>query len=373
MEFIVKKEDFLNGIRIVEHATAMKGLQPVLANILIETVDESTLKFTATDLDLTIITEIQAQVKEDGKITLPAKKLSDIVSRLSDDLVEFNIDTESNSANIKCKNSKFSVIGISAQEFPPIAEIEIESENSIDIDVKTLNNAIKQVGFAAAGYESNNLLSGIVFNISDTVLEMASTDGNRLARIREQVSKQDQESQLIIPARTLNDFSKISAFVQDDNAKLIINKTKLVIKMSETTIISTLMDGQYPKYNQLIPQSSPKEAIVKISTLVAALERVAIMVSEKTNIVKFDFVDNKLILSGNTPESGTSEDAIDIQYDDEELTIAFNYRYVLEAIKNIDSEEIKIGLNTPLSATVIKPNDDDVDYISLIMPVQIRG
>lgn len=372
MEFIVNKDEFLNGIRTVEHATAMKGLQPVLANILIEAVDELTLKFTATDLDLTIITEIHAQVKEDGKITLPAKKLADIVSRLSDDLVEFKIDIDSNIANIKCKNAKFSVMGISAQEFPQIADIDLSTDEAIEIDVKTLNNAIKQVGFAAAGYESNNLLSGVVFNISDTTLEMASTDGNRLARVREQVKKQEKESQLIIPARTLNEFTKISSFVKDDSAKLFINKTKLVVKVDETVIISSLMDGQYPKYNQLIPQSSPKEAVVKISSLIAALERVAIMVSEKTNIVKFDFVDNKLTLSGNTPESGTSEDAIDIEYDAEELTIAFNYRYVLEAIKNIDSDEIKIGLNTPLSATVIRPNSD-VDYISLIMPVQIRN
>lgn len=372
MEFIVKKDEFLNGIRIVEHATAMKGLQPVLANILIETIDESTLKFSATDLDLTIITEIQAQVKEEGQITLPAKKLLDIVSRLSDELVEFKIDLDSNSANIKCKNSKFSLIGISSQEFPPVAQVEMSEENAIDIDVKTLNNAVKQVGFAAAGYESNNLLSGIVFNISETTLEMASTDGNRLARIREEVKKQNQENQLIIPARTLNEFTKVAAFVQEDSAKLFINRTKLVIKMGSTVIISTLMDGQYPKYNQLIPQSSPKEAVVKVSSLIAALERVAIMVNEKTNIVKFDFVDNKLILSGNTPEAGTSEDAIDIEYESEELTIAFNYRYVLEAVKNIESEEIKIGLNTPLSATVIKPNDD-VDYISLVMPVQIKG
>lgn len=372
MEFIVKKDEFLNGVRIVEHATAIKGLQPVLANVLIETVEESTLKLSATDLDLTIVTEIQAQVKEEGKITLPAKKLLDIVSRLSDELVEFKIDVDSNSANIKCKNSKFNVIGISSHEFPPITELDLNVEDAIDIDVKTLNNAVKQVGFAAAGYESNNLLSGIVFNISESTLEMASTDGNRLARIREDVKNQKQENQLIIPARTLNEFTKVATLVQDANARLFINRTKLIIKMGDTVIISTLMDGQYPKYNQLIPQSSPKEAIVNKAAFISALERVAIMVNEKTNIIKFDFVDNKLILSGNTPDSGTSEDAIDVQYESEELTIAFNYKYVLEAIKNIESEEIKIGLNTPLSATVIKPNDD-VDYISLVMPVQIKN
>ena len=184
MEFIVKKDELLNGIRVVEPATAVKGLQPVLANILIETVDESTLKLSATDLDLTIITDIQAQVKEEGKITLPAKKLSDIVTRLSDDLIEFKIDLENNTANITCKNAKFNVLGISANEFPTITELDLSEDDTIDIDVKTLNNAVKQVAFAAAGYESNNVLSGIVFNISESILEMAATDFSRMpARI----------------------------------------------------------------------------------------------------------------------------------------------------------------------------------------------
>ena len=372
MEFIVQKEDFLNGIRVVEHATAMKGLQPVLANVLIETVDDSTLKLSATDLDLTIITEVKAQVKESGSVTLPAKKLSDIIVRLSNDLVEFKIDLDKNSANITSKNSKFDLIGISAHEFPAVAEPELQESEAIEVDIKTLNSAIKQVSFAAAQNELNNLLSGIVFNISEDVLEMAATDGNRLARIREKVQTQSKPSQLIIPAKTLLELSKITALVQENLVKMYVNNTKLVIKTENVVMISSLIDGQYPKYNQLIPQSSPKEAIVNISALTSALERVAIMVSEKTNFVKFEFVENKLILSANTPDSGASEDAFEIKYDGEDLKIAFNYKYVLDAVKNMDSENIKIGLNSALSATVLKP-DNETDYISLIMPVQIRN
>src|SRR5574344_285946 len=114
MEFVIKKEDLFNGIRIVERATVMKGLQPVLANILIESVGKSSLKFTATDLDLTVVANVEAQVKEEGKITLPAKKLGDIVSKISDGLIEFTLNEQTNSMNIKCKNTKFDIIGISA-------------------------------------------------------------------------------------------------------------------------------------------------------------------------------------------------------------------------------------------------------------------
>lgn len=372
MEFVIKKEDLFNGIKIVERATAMKGLQPVLANILIESIDKTTIKLTATDLDLTVIATIQAQVVEEGKITLPAKKLSEIVTRLSDCLVNFKLDSETNSVNITCKNTKFDIIGISAAEFPQNAsQIEYNEENAIEIEIKPFTKAIKQAGFAAAGYESNNLLSGVVCDISDSILEMASTDGNRLARVREKISNKGQSSQLIIPSKTLQEFIKMSSFIEEETVKLFTEKTKLIIKSENTMIISRLMEGQYPKYNQLIPQDSPKEAIINISQLISSLERVAIMVNEKTSIIKFELTENKLTLTADTPDSGASQDEMDIEYSGEELKIAFNYKYVLDSLKTMDAQEVKAGLNSSLSATVFKPNNDE-DFVCLIMPVQIR-
>jgi len=373
MEFVIKKEDLFSGIRIVERATAMKGLQPVLANILIETVDKASIKFTATDLDLTVIGIVQAQVVEEGKITLPAKKMSDIVSRLSDSLITFKLTEETNSVNITSKNTKFDIIGISASEFPSTTEqVNLLEENAIEIELKPFVKGIKQAGFAAAGYESNNLLSGVVCDLSENTLEMASTDGNRLARIREKITNKGKTAQLIIPSKTLQEFIKMSAFIEEDSVKIYTEKTKVVIKSENTMIISRLMEGQYPKYNQLIPQDSPKEAIVNISQLNSALERVAIMVNERTSIIKFEFKENKLVLTADTPDSGASEDEIDVEYAFEELKIAFNYKYVLDSLKNMETTEVKIGLNTGLSATVLKPNNEE-DYVCLIMPVQIRS
>lgn len=373
MEFVIKKDDLFNGIRIVERATALKGLQPVLANILIESIDKSTLKFTATDLDLTVIATVQAQIKEVGKITLPAKKLSDIVSRLSDSMITFKLNEETNSVNLTSKNTKFDIIGISASEFPTITEqVEQNKEKAIEIEVKPFTKAIKQAGFAAAGYESNNLLSGVVCDISENILEMASTDGNRLARVREKIDNKGKTGQFIIPSKTLQEFIKMSAFIEEDFVKIFTDKTKLIIKSENTMIISRLMEGQYPKYNQLIPQDSPKEAIVGISQLISSLERVAIMVNERTSIIKFEFKENKLILTADTPDSGASEDEFDIQFPFEELKIAFNYKYVLDSLKNMETTEVKIGLNSALSATILKPNNEE-DYVCLIMPVQIRG
>ena len=373
MKFIIRKEDLFNGIKIVERATSQKAVQPVLYNILIEALENNTVRLTATDLVLTVVTTVEAQVDEVGKITLPAKKLNEIVSKLGNELVTFELEPNGTSVNITCKKSKFDIIGISASEFPPeVSNYEIDETKCFDVELKPFLKAIKQAGFAAASYETSNLLSGIVCDISSNVMEIASTDGNRLARVRETIDNKDNHSkQLIIPSKTLNEFIKMSSFIDEDSVKIYTEDTKIIIKSEKTLTISRLLSGQFPKYNQLIPQESPKEALVSVSQLISALERVSIMVNEKTSIVKLEFSHNNLKLTADTPDSGKSEENLDIEYAGEELTIAFNYKYVLEALKNIDSDIVKIGLNTPLSATMFRPNSEE-DYVCLIMPVQIR-
>ena len=373
MKFVIKKEDLYNGIKIVERATSVRALQPVLLNILIETTGTNSLKLVATDLDLTVIAEVDAQVEEEGKITLPSKTLNEIVSKLGNKLITFEKAQDSSIVNITCQNSKFDIIGISANEFPPeVYKVELNEEESFEIEVKPLTKAVRQAGFAAASYETSNLLSGIVCDISGQTLEIASTDGNRLARVREVIKNQDNKArQLIIPSRTLNEFIKMSSFIEEDSVKIYTEKTKMIIKSEKTTTISRLLEGQFPKYNQLIPSESPKTATVNVSEMISALERVSIMVNEKTSIVKMEFSENQLKLTADTPDSGKSEEEMAINYTGEELVIAFNYKYVLEALKNIDCEEVNIGLNTSLSATVFRPNCEE-DFVCLIMPVQIR-
>lgn len=371
MKFIIEKENLLNGIRIVERATSQKAVQPVLYNILIETLENNQIRLTATDLVLTVITTVDAQIQEAGKITLPAKKLNEIISKLSNDLVTVEVEEGASNASITCKKSKFDINGISANEFPSDV-FNYEINNSFDVELKPFLKGIRQAGFAAASYEVSNLLSGIVCDFSDGLLEIASTDGNRLARVREKLSSSfGEQTQLIIPSRTLNELLKMSTFIDEETIKISKDKSTIIFKSEKILAISRLLDGQFPRYNQLIPSESPKKAIVNVSQLIAALERVSVMVNDKTSIVKLHFADNELKLSADTPDAGKSEDTIDIQYTDEELMIAFNYKFVLDVLRIIESDEVIIGLNAPLSATVLKPNSED-DFICLIMPVQIR-
>ena len=157
MKFVVRKDDIYNGIKIVESATSQKAVQPVLYNILIETIDNNSIKLTATDLVLTVITSVDAQVEEAGKITLPAKKLTEIVSKLGNELITFEVEEGGTNVNISCQKSKFDIIGISANEFPAeFCNYEMDDSKCFDVELKPFLKAVKQAGFAAANYEVSN-------------------------------------------------------------------------------------------------------------------------------------------------------------------------------------------------------------------------
>lgn len=373
MEFTIEKESLLTNLKIVEKTTVARGIQPVLSNILIDAKSDNYITFSATDLDINIVSKTVASVQTPGKITLPAKKLSEIVSKLSNKPVIFSLNSETNVVNIICGNSKFELIGISADEFPQIiSEDELSNKECVDIDLNPFIKCIKYTAFSAANYENRNIISGVYCSITNENLEMAATDGNRLTRIIEKISNEKStELSCVIPSKTLQEFLRIASFVNDEKLSLFIEKTRIIFKTSSMIMVSRLLEGEYPPYKQLIPQNCEKNAVLKRDEMISALERVAVMVNERTNIVKFIFGENTLFLKADTPDAGLGEDSISAEYTDEELTIAFNYKYVLDSLKIMQSENVKIGLGGSLSATLFKPDSED-DYLCLIMPIQIR-
>jgi len=370
MRFTVQKEDLYNGLSAVIKATALRGIQPVLSNVLIETINEDKIKLCATDLDISIEVKINAIIEKQGSITLPAKKLYEIIAKLPNKPVIFTLNTENNLTAIKCENSKFDLIGISASEFPSIKYPD--SDESISIDVNTLLSAVKKTVFSAATYDTNNVLSGVYFNISGEKLEMAATDGNRLSRVIENIKNtENKEYSIVIPSKTLVEFSRIISGSDEKTVLITVKNGQISFKLENKFITSRLLEGNYPKYQQLIP--SNYQIVVKSDreNLIAALDRTATMVNERTSIVKLLFTDNKLSLSADTPDLGDSEDEIEVEYKGEDLKIAFNYRYILDALKAMDSEKIRIELGGALSSALFKPESDE-DFLNLIMPVQVK-
>ncbi|MGN0197808.1 MAG: DNA polymerase III subunit beta [Candidatus Gastranaerophilaceae bacterium] len=372
MIFTTDKESLLNKLRIVEKITVQRGIQPVLANILFET-ENNTLKLSATDLDISIITKTTAAVKEEGKITLPAKKIFEIVSKLPDKPVEFSLNPDNNVVTIKCGNSKFDVIGISAEEFPKIikSESEIADSEAITIDTNPFTKSIKYTVYAAATYENRNIISGVFCKINEDTLEMAATDGNRLTRISEKIqNKNEKDAKIVIPSKTLNEFLRVSSIINEDKVSLIVSGSKIIFKTNSYILISKLLEGEYPQYQQLIPKTTATTVKVKKAELAGAIDRVACMINERTNVIKFILQNGKMYLKSETPDSGTSEDVIESDYQGDEFVIAFNYKFISDFIKIIDCENALIGINGNQSATVFRPDSED-DYICLVMPLKL--
>lgn len=373
MKFTVRKEDLYEGIKIVERATSVKALQPVLMNIYIETLDKGAIRLVATDLDYTVVAEVDAQVEQEGKITLPSKMLNDIVSKLGDNLVSFEMAEGESVVHITCQKAVFDINGISANEFPQdFANIDLETQEGIEINLRTFVKAVKLAGFAAASLDTSNVLSGVVCNITEDYLEIASTDGNRLARYREAIENKDKKTaMLIVPSKIINEVMKMSSFIDEDTIKIYTKDTRIIFKSAKTLTISRLIDGMYPKYNELIPTSYEKVINVNVQKIISVIERVSVMVNEKTNVITLDLADNTMRLEASAPGAGKSEDVIDIDYTDDEYTIAFNFRYLLDVLKNMESENVSVNLNSPTSAVKFVP-DNDEDYFCIVMPIQMR-
>lgn len=373
MEIILNKEDFSNGIKIVEKITAQKAIQPILSNILIDCVSSDRICFYATDLISAISYKTSAQVENEGKVTLSARKISEIVSKISSTEITIKADDMEN-VKIKSGKTEFDLVGLDANDFPDVFEQNQEQDSKMFVlNKQEFSKAIKQVIFAVSSQETQAVLTGVCFNIENNILELAATDGNRLTRVQKEIETTIEENiNFIVNAKTLAEVQRISSLVEDENITVKVFKNKIQFEFENLTFQSKLIDGIYPKYQQLIPNSNDKKIVVDRAELINSIERVSIMVNDRTNVVKFNFSQGQLEIMADTSEAGKSKDYIDIEYSQDEMLTAFNYKYVLDALKNMDTKNIEIEISDVLAATIFKPQEDVSNYICLIMPVKVQ-
>ena len=370
MNFSAKKNIINNALNVVTKASALRGIQPVLSNIFIETLENNELKLCATDLDIYIEMKIPAEIKENGSITIPARKLSEIISKMSEETINFKLETEKNLMQIKCGSSKFDINCISASEFPPVEYPEFD--DYIEIEINTLLKAIRQTIFATATYDMNNVLSGVLFKINGNILEMVALDGNRLAKVTENIENKDNKNfSVIIPSRTLKEFINSVSGSEDKFVLITIKNGQILFKLNDRYITSRLIEGQYPGYEQLIPVSYNKKAKIDKDKLMVTLDRVSTMVNERTNIIKLFFSNDNMKITADTPDLGDSFDEIDIDYKNEDLNISFNYRYIQDFLKVTDTENIFMEMDNSSSGVLYKSDNED-NTLCLIMPVQVN-
>jgi DNA polymerase-3 subunit beta len=373
LKFTAQREDIHQAVAAVQRATASRNIQPILGNILVEAlVPGEPIILTATDLDLTIRTSLPAQILTPGRTTLSAKLLSEILAKLPGKTdVSFDAHDETSLVHLECGRAQFDIRTMDADEYPYIPKIE--DVEGLDVDAKSLTRAISQTVFAAASFEANNVLGGVFFRLSPDALEMVATDGSRLARRLEAVSVSNiaEPVSAIIPARTLQEFTKLMGGHADGVVRVAIQDGQIFLSTERFHVVSRLLDGQYPKYEQLIPTSNKIIAQANKAELIASLERTAVMANERTNIIKMVWEPGQLNLTAQTPDIGDSKDQLSLTYEGDPLHIAFNYKFVLDALKVIETEDIRMETNGSLAPTIFRSADEG-NYICLVMPVQVK-
>lgn len=372
MKFKVPKNTLDKAIKSVSKAVPSKGVQPILNNILLENKNGH-LKLNATDLDFSIEATIPSINEVEGSITISAKKLEEIVSRLDEDDIYINVDPQSKKANLTCKKSNFDLIGISAEDFPKMEKPD--TSVFITVSKEKFSRMADLVCFSASKYDLNNILGGIYIGIKETdgkkVLELASTDGNRLSNYELEIesSLDIKTREVVVPLKIILDIQRILESSVDENINITFLDSQIIFFTQDRFIVSRLLDGTYPRFKQLIPKEQDKVAQVDRKQLLSCLERVATMANEITNLVKLSFKDGSLAIESSNQDFGQAADNIAIEYMGEPLKIFFNVKYLIEPLKHLDSEKIQFSMLGSVNPVLLKPISDE-NYLHLIMPIK---
>ena len=378
MEVLVQKEILKKVVSCTSRATSSKSIQPILNNILISS-NNGSITVSATDLDLAIECKLPAEISKSGRITLPAKKLDEIVSKAPGEDVRILIE-KGNLAHIKSNKSKFQINGTSPEEFPQVISNK-ESEEEYKISSDELLKGIMLTSFATSKFETNSILSGVNFEVDNGNFEIGATDGSRLARYIGKLKVDKKSSKLknsvVIPGRALSELERLINTFSSGNGEVsfYFMPGQIIFQSPDFSLSTRLISGTFPSYDKLIPDKLSYRAVFKRSDLLGSLERVSILANERTNVVKLSFKkDGQTVrITANSPDYGNADDEVDVEYKGDNLETAFNYRYLSEALRNLDTEKVLLELENPLSPILLKINEKvDYDYTYLIMPVQIR-
>jgi len=382
VHILISREQLAKGIQAVSRAVSSRGPLPILSHIKLvadpnlmvvdaggETV-RGGLVLSATDLEIGLEIRIKADVREAGSVALAAKTLGDVVAKLPAAEVDLRMADSANEVTLRCQRSKFTLRGMPAQEFP---ELPIPSEDAppVGLNSAELVRCIKQTLYAAAG-EDKAVISGILTELNAGKLELAATDGFRLAWQQAAVADENAKLALVIPKRTLDELSRQLSSLGSAPVAIRAANNQVLFQLPDRYMTSRLVDGTYPNYRQIIPTSFEREATLDRASFLAAVERVSIMALDReAHTIKLEFKSGELHLMAAASEVGDSDEVLPIDYSGEPLTISFNANFVIDALKHMDAETVRLSMNAPLLPVLLRPVEMD-SQICLLMPVN-RG
>lgn len=369
MHIVCSKENLINSINIVSKAVSVRTPLPILECILLN-VDNTGFKLIANDLELAIETSyIESQIIETGCIALEAKIFSDIIRKLPDE--DITITTIDNNVTvIKSGKTEFKIIGQNGDEFPLLPKVEKNEEYSISSN--ELKNMIKQTIFSVSTMESKPTLTGELLEIENGMLNVVAVDSFRVSLRVSPINTINSNISVIVPSKSLNELSKILPTDDTSLVSLYFTDKHVLFEIDSCIIVSRLIEGEFLKYNQIFTEDYTTIIYGDRHNILSSLERSSLISKDnKKTPVKLNIASNKLVITSST-DTGTSYDELSIDMDGEPIEIAFNPKYLIDAIKVIDTEKISIQFTTSLSPCIIKGYESDL-YKYLILPLRLTS
>jgi len=369
------QENLAKGISIVSRVVSTRAVLPVLNNILLAT-DDGRLKLAATDLSTSITCWIGAKVEEDGEITVPARLLSDFVSSLPSAQIEMELVTRTKSLHLKCAQFEADIRGIDAQDFPLIpADV---SDHKLTIPPATLRQMIEQVTLAAATDESRPVLTGALVEFRDSELTMVAADGFRLSLRKAPLTEEVPEPMdVIIPARALRELARVSA-EEEEPVEIIVtpDRNQVLFRLSNVEVVSQLIEGKFPDYNQIIPTSYGTRVVINTHDLMRGARISVLFSRDVANIIRLEMIPGSELTPGrliveSTAEVGQNVGELDAVVEGEQMEIAFNGRYLIDMLNVIGSEQVALETTNPSRPGILKPVGDN-NLVYVIMPMHIK-
>src|SRR5205814_1149251 len=368
MRFTISREKLQEGLAAVTASIPAKTTLPVLANIMVEATDKG-IRLSGTDLDIAVTTEVAADVETAGAITIPAKKLSEIARELPPAPVRIAAAGEQR-VTLDCGRSHFKILGLPRDEFPAFPSVRFNE--SWRIRSGDLQKLISHTSFAVSTEESRPILNGVLWELRPDMMRMVATNGHRLAKMEMAIkSAGAPASDLIVPPKALDQVRRL--FPEDEQLEVARGDNHLGFRSPFTAVFTRLIEGPYPNYQQVIPKDNDKYAIADKLALTSALKRMSVIASDQTPRTRLSFNQALLKFSVQTPDLGEATDEVPVRYNGDPLDIGFNANYLLEILRFMPTDEVKITMKAPERAATLEPEgwNDPSTYLTLVMPLRL--
>ncbi len=367
MKFTIAKEHLIAGLQAVQSAISERQPLPVLSNVLLKT-KENELEITGTNMDMTIICTVKANVEVQGATTLPAKRFFQIVGKLPTPLISLDIN-ESHQCTIESGSVYFKLFGLPPEDFPVIPQID--ETQFIIIPTSKMKRMVERTAFAMSQEDNRMVLNGMYFTVEGDIVTTVATDGRRMALCEDKVDSFSGNGQCIIPSRTVGELRKL--FSTSGSAKICWENRQISFfiegeKNIKVKMISKLMEGTYPNYRQVVPVELKHSLALSREELLNAVARAELMTSERSHIVNLSFGNNQLTISSHSAEVGEAKETLMINHEGPEIVISFNPTFLMDPLKTLDDSEIYLEINDEFSPALLRAKENSKFVVMPMRP-----